>query len=211
MVKASARQKAGSQHPEGFDKTESVFIPNYDRAPGFQVVHKGKICMKYLSLSKNKNKPNPANAWTQSIFSCNIQKLLKNWLGNCFRKGQNLPNCLFPKALGALWRRQTDILLKSDWNHLRARVISQKRADLEFCCPSPISSQPGCSRKDQWVIPGLCSFPGVGSLLCSDIDDLDHSPQCQKEKEAAHCLSPILPQIKPCRKGKGSFHFLKGS
>lgn len=98
MVKASARQKAGSQHPEGFDKTKCVFIPNYDRAPGFQVVHKGKICMKYLSLSKNKNKPNPANAWTWSIFSCNIQKLLKNWVGNCFRKGQNLPNCLLPKG-----------------------------------------------------------------------------------------------------------------
>lgn len=69
--------------------------------------------------------------------------------------------------------------------------------------------QMGCSERDQpaGLIAGLCSFPGVGSLLHSDI----HSPQCQQEKEAAHCLIPILPQIKPRRKGKGSFHFLKGS
>lgn len=40
MVKESARQKAGSQHPKGFDKTECVFIPNYDRAPGFKLFTK---------------------------------------------------------------------------------------------------------------------------------------------------------------------------
>lgn len=32
-----------------------------------------------------------------------------------------------------------------------------------------------------------------------------------KWKKLLTCLTPILPWIKPCRKGKGSFHFLKGS
>lgn len=55
--------------------------------------------------------------------------------------------------------------------------------------------QTGCSERDQLdgLIAGLRSFPGAGSLLRSDIRGLDRSPQCQQEKEAAHCLVPILP------------------
>lgn len=150
--------------------------------------------MKYLSLSKRKKKKQiPQMLGHGPFFHVIYRNLSKTGWGIGSEKGKIFQTACFQKPSEPCWSRWTDILLESQWNHLRAHAISQERADLEFCCLSPISSQPGCSTRDQRVIPGLCSFPGVGSVLCSNSDSLDHSPQCQKEKEAAHCLSPILP------------------
>lgn len=96
MVKASARQKAGSQHPEGFDKTECVFIPNYDRAPGFQVAHKGKICMKYLSLSKKKNQI-PQMLGHGPFFHVIYRNFSKTGWGIVSEKGKTFQTACFQK------------------------------------------------------------------------------------------------------------------
>lgn len=95
-VKAPARQKAGSQHPEGFDKTERVFIPNYDRAPGFQVVHKGKICMKYLSLSKKKKKI-PQMLGHCPFFQVIYRNFSKTGWGIVSEKGKTFQTASFQK------------------------------------------------------------------------------------------------------------------
>lgn len=207
-VKAPARQKAGSQHPEGFDKTERVFIPNYDRAPGFQVVHKGKICMKYLSLSKKKKIPQMLGHCP--FFHVIYRNFSKTGWGIVSEKGKTFQTASFQKPSEPCGGGG-QIFCWSPSGINSGRTRSARKGQICSFAASVVSSQSGCSRRDQQVIPGLCSFPGVGSVLCCDIHGLDHSPQCQKEKEAAHCLSPILSQIKPCRKGKGSFHFLKGS
>lgn len=210
MVKASTRQKAGGQLPKGFDKTERVFIPYCYKAPGFQVVHKGKICTKYLSLSKKK----PANVWTQSIFNVMYRNFSKTGWGIVSEKGKTFQTACFQNPSepcegdGQMfcWSL-SEITAGCAWSSGKGQIWS-------FAAPVRfLLEQMGCSERDQSdrLIIGLCSFSEVRSLLYSNIHGLDRSAQCQQEKEAAHCLIPILPWIKPRRKGKGSFHFLKGS
>lgn len=93
-------------------------------------------------------------------------------------------------------------------------MILQERADLELRCPSPIPPgavglQRGTSQMGSPL--GYAASLKWGLSLCSSIHSLDRSPLCQQEKEASQCLVPIHPSIKPRRKGKGSFNFLKGS
>lgn len=91
IVKASTRQRAEGQPPRGFDKTERVFIPDCNKAPF--LVHKGKICTKYLSLSKKK--PNPTNVWTQSIFNVMYRNFSNTGWGIVSEKGKTFQTARF--------------------------------------------------------------------------------------------------------------------
>lgn len=92
--------------------------------------------------------------------------------------------------------RWTGVLLGSPQNHHRAHSIIWEKADLELHCPSlTLQEQTGCSKRDllDGPIAGLCVVLTLGPFLGSAVHYWDGSPWCQQEKEAAHCLIPILP------------------
>lgn len=164
--------------------------------PGFHVVHKGKICTKYLSLSKKKKTTNPQMFGQSPFFNVTNRNFSKTGWGIVSEKGKTFQTACFQNPSEPCGGDRQMFC----WNPSKitaGHVPSSGKGQIgSFAAPVRfLPEQTGCSKRDQpdGLMAGMCSFPGVGSLLRPDIHSLDHSPQCQPEKEAAHCLIPILP------------------
>ena len=207
MVKASTRQKAEGQLPEGFDKTERVFIPDCYKASGFQVVHKRKICTKYLSLSKKK----PANVWTQSIFNVTYRNFSKTVWGIVSEKGKTFQTACFQNPSEPC-EGDGQMFCWSP-SHCRAHAIIRERADLELRCLSPIPpGADGLQREGpagqarRWAVQ--LPWSGVSSALRNPQFGLQ--PLVPARERSCSLSRSYSPLNKASQEREGIISFLKG-